>query len=178
MRLVAGEAGSLVLSAIVVAAALSTLNGTIFTGGRIYHAMGQDMPMLARIGGWSARGESPAGGILVQGLIALALVGLGAMTRNGFQAMVDYTAPVFWSFLFLVGLSLFVLRWREPDRDLPFRVTFYPVTPILFCATCLYMIYASLAYTGIGALFGVAVLVAGTPLLYFAGPRRRAAPAE
>jgi basic amino acid/polyamine antiporter, APA family len=178
MRLVAGEAGSLVLSAIVVAAALSTLNGTIFTGARIYHAMGQDVPVLAKIGGWSARGENPAGGILVQGLIALALVGLWSMTRNGFQAMVDYTAPVFWSFLFLVGLSLFILRWREPNRDLPFRVTFYPVTPILFCATCLYMIYASLTYTGIGALFGVAVLVAGTPLVFLAGSRRSAAPAE
>ena len=178
LRLVAGEAGSLILSVIVVAAALSTLNGTIFTGARIYHAMGQDLQVFARIGGWSARGQSPAGGVLVQGLIALALVGLGSMTRNGFQAMVDYTAPVFWSFLFLVGLSLFVLRWREPNRNLPFRVIFYPVTPILFCATCLYMIYASLTYTGIGALFGLAVLLAGTPLLFLAGSRQSAAPAE
>lgn len=178
MRMAAGEAGSLVLSAIVVAAALSTLNGTIFTGARTYHAMGQDMPLLARLGGWSERGENPASGVVVQGVIALALVGLGAMTRNGFQAMVDYTAPVFWSFLFLVGLSLFILRRREPDRDRPFCVPLYPLTPILFCATCLYMIYASLAYTGVGALFGVAVLIAGAPLVFLSGARRSAAPAE
>lgn len=178
MRLVAGETGSLVLSAIVVAAALSTLNATIFTGARVYHAMGQDMPVLARLGLWSDRGANPANAILAQGVIALALVGLGAMTRDGFQAMVDYTAPVFWSFLLLVGISLFVLRWREPDRDLPFRVTLYPVTPIVFCATCLYMIYASLAYTGVGALVGVAVLLAGTPLLLFTSAKKRAVPAE
>lgn len=178
MRLVVGETGSLVLSAIVVAAALSTLNATIFTGARVYHAMGQDLPLLARLGDWSRRGENPANALLLQGVIALTLVGLGAMTRDGFQAMVDYTAPVFWSFLLLVGVSLFVLRWREPDRDLPFRVSFYPVTPILFCATCLYMIYASLAYTGIGALVGVAVLVAGTPLLFLTGPDKGSVPAE
>jgi amino acid transporter len=178
MRLVAGEAGSLVVSAVVVAAALSTLNGTIFTGARTYHAIGQDMPLLARLGGWSARGDNPAAGVLVQGAIALALIGFGATSRNGFQAMVDYTAPVFWSFLLLVGLSLFILRWREPGRHRPFRVPGYPVTPILFCATCTYMIYASIAYTGIGALFGVAVLLAGAPLVLLSRARRRVAAAE
>ncbi len=151
MRLVAGEVGAILLSAIVVACALSTLNATIFTGARLYHAMGRDLPILGRLGVWSSRGENPVNGVLLQGAISLALVVFGASTRDGFQAMVDYTAPVFWSFLLLVGVSLFVLRWREPHRDIPFRVPLYPLTPLLFCATCLYLIYASIAYTGVGA---------------------------
>jgi hypothetical protein len=32
---------------------------------------------------------------------------------DGFAAMVEFTAPMFWSFLLLVGLALLVLRWRE-----------------------------------------------------------------
>jgi basic amino acid/polyamine antiporter, APA family len=178
MRLLAGDAGAIILSLIVISAALSTLNGTIFTGGRIYHAMGKDFQILAKLGTWNSRGENPANGILLQGVIALLLVALGATTRDGFQSMVDYTAPVFWTFLFLVGVSLFVLRWREPERDLPFRVPLYPLTPMLFCVTCIYMIYASMAYTGIGALFGVAVLLAGTPLLLFAPPKQELSAAE
>lgn len=172
MRAVAGEAGALMLSLVVVAAAFSTLNGTIFTGARVYYAMARDLPVLSQLGTWDERGHTPAKGLMLQGAVALALVAMGAATRNGFQAMVDYTAPVFWSFLFLTGLSLMVLRWREPGRPLPFRVPLYPLTPILFCLSCLYMLHASLAYTGVGALVGLAVIVAGTPLLLF-GQRDR-----
>jgi amino acid transporter len=43
--------------------------------------------------------------------------------------MVDYTAPVFWFFFLLSGVSLLVLRVREPEVSRPFRVPFYPLTP-------------------------------------------------
>lgn len=92
---------------------------------------------------------------------------MGAATRDGFQAMVDYTAPVFWGFLLLTGLAVFVLRQREPDRMLPYKVPLYPLTPILFCLTCAYMLHASLAYTGASSLIGLAVLALGALLLFF-----------
>jgi amino acid transporter len=103
----------------------------------------------------------------MQAAIALALFVLGAVTRDGFKAMVDYTAPVFWAFMLLLGIAVFVLRWREPDRVLPYKVPFYPITPLIFCLTCLYMLAASISYTGIAGLIGVAVLAAGTPILLF-----------
>jgi APA family basic amino acid/polyamine antiporter len=111
-------------------------------------------------------------------VIALALVLFGAATRDGFQAMVDYTAPVFWFFMLLVSGALFVLRRRDPDRPRPFHVPFYPVTPILFCLTCGYLLYSSLAYTGRGALIGVAVLILGAPLLMVGRSRSEAIAAE
>jgi basic amino acid/polyamine antiporter, APA family len=46
-------------------------------------------------------------------------------------------------------------------------VPFYPVTPIVFCVTCAYLLYSSLAYTGIGAFVGVVVLATGGLLLIF-----------
>lgn len=167
MRAAAGETGALMLSVVVVAAAFSTLNGTIFTGARVYYAMARDLPVLPQLGTWDERGHTPAKGLILQAAVALALVAMGAATRNGFQAMVDYTAPVFWFFLFLTGLSLMVLRWRDPGRDRPFRVPLYPLTPALFCLSCLYMLHASLTYTGVGALVGLAVIAAGAPLLLF-----------
>ena len=173
MRLVAGSSGAGLVSAAIIVAAISTLNATIFTGARGSAAMAEDILALARFGQWKARGATPANGLLLQAAIALALVGLGAMTQDGFRAMVDYTAPVFWGFLLLTGLALFVLRWRQPGRALPYRVPLYPITPILFCLTCAYMLHASVTYTGMGALVGLAVVAAGTPLLLL----RRRAPA-
>lgn len=165
MRRALGEPGVIVLAVAVACAALSTLNGTIYTGARVYHAVGRDLPDLAVLGIWDPAAQKPTTGLLVQGAISLVLVIFGAVSRGGFQAMVEYTAPVFWFFLFLVGVSLFVLRRREPERHRPFRVPLYPVTPALFCLTCAYLFYSSVAYTGLGALAGTAVLLAGLPLL-------------
>ncbi|GAA0798919.1 APC family permease [Cupriavidus gilardii] len=167
MRVVAGPIGERVVTAAIVVAAISTLNATIFTGSRVFYAMARDMTVMQWVGVWDGRGKTPANGQIAQGIIALALIAVGAITRDGFKAMVDYTAPVFWGFLLLVGCSLFVLRWRHPERALPYRVPLYPVTPIIFCLTCLYMLYASVAYTGAAALIGLAMLAAGAPILLF-----------
>ena len=68
----------------------------------------------------------------------------------------------------MVGLSVIVLRIRDSETARSFRVPLYPLTPILFCVSCLYMLQASLAYTGMGALVGVAVLLTGVPVLFAA----------
>src|SRR5690606_35977133 len=88
-----------------------------------------------------------------------------------FSTMVGYTAPVFWLFLGLSGVALMVLRARDPDTPRAFRVPLYPFTPLLFCGVCLYMLYSSLSYTGMGAIVGVVVLLAGVPLLLLARTR-------
>ena len=166
-RLAGGEFGVLLLTAGVAVAALSTLNGTLFTGARSLAALGEDLPPARRLGLWSARGSTPAAAVLAQGAAALTLVALGAATRTGFQAMVDYTAPVFWGFLLLVGLAFFVLRRREPDRPRPFRAP--AAAAALFTGACAYLLWSSLAYTGWGALLGVGVLALGLPLLLIKG---------
>ena len=165
MRAAFGDTGAHLLSLLVVAAALSSTNATIFTGARTSFALGRDFSLFRFLGHWEDDAKTPANALLVQGGIALALVGVGAWTRQGFESMVDYTAPVFWLFFGLAGASLFILRWLEPDVPRPFRVPLYPLTPILFCGACAYMLWSSLAYTGTGALLGVGVLLAGVPLL-------------
>lgn len=165
MRVAFGPTGATLMALLVCGSAISTLNATIFTGARVYYALGRDLPGLKFFGIWSARGENPANAFLLQGAIALALVVFGAFTRDGFRAMVEYTSPVFWLFMTLVAVSLFIFRRREPGRVLAYRVPLYPVTPLIFIATCLYMLYSSLTYAGSSAWIGAAVLLAGTPLL-------------
>lgn len=173
MRRVAGEIGATFVSALIAIAALGSMNATTFTGARSIYALGQDYRPLSVLGRWRAGGNTPANALLLQGCIALLLVLLGAWARDGFVTMVEYTAPVFWFFFLLVGLSLFVLRTQEPEIPRPFRVPLYPLTPLIFCVTCVYMLHSSLAYTGPGAIVGVGVLLAGVPLLLLARPRHR-----
>ena len=171
MRRAVGERGAQFVSLLVAIAALTSANATIITGARTNYALGRDFRLFRFLGRWREGGNTPANALLVQGAIALALIAAGTLARSGFASMVEYTAPVFWLFFFLTGLALIVLRFREPEVPRPFRVPLYPLTPLLFCAACLYMLQSSLAYTGAGALAGVAVLLVGIPVLLIA--RRR-----
>lgn len=160
-----GSKGAMFLSVLISLTALGSINGTMITGARTNYAWGQDVKLFNWLGNWNQKTNTPQNAFLVQGGMTLALLLLGTLTRRGFVTMVEYTAPVFWLFLLLVGLSLFILRAKEPEVDRPFRVPFYPLTPLLFCGTCLYLLAASLIDTGVGALVGIAVLLAGIPLL-------------
>lgn len=155
-----GPLGAAFIAALIAVAVLTSVNATIFTGARSANAVGQHMPALRWLGVWSRR-ATPGNALLAQAAIALALIAAGGYARKGFETIVEFTAPVFWLFLLLVGVALFVLRRREPGVDRPFRVPGYPLVPLLFCATSAYMLHASLAYTGKGAVVGVAVLALG-----------------
>jgi amino acid transporter len=170
MRRTWGDGGAAAISGIVAVAALTSANATTLTGARSACALGRSYAPLRWLGFWNLRRGTPTNAIIGQGAVALLLVIAGAFTRDGFRLAVEYTAPVFWGFMFLVGVGLFVLRAREPDASRPFRVPYYPVLPALFCVTSLYLLYASIAFTGLGALAGLAVLAGGALFLAFGAP--------
>ncbi|MEJ7613474.1 MAG: amino acid permease [Candidatus Fervidibacter sacchari] len=160
-----GDLGAKFISVLIAISALGAMNATIFTGARTNYAWGQDFKALRLLGVWHEQASTPVNALVVQGLISLGLVALGAATRKGFSTMVDYTAPVFWFFFLLTGLSLFILRNTDAETQRPFHTPLYPLTPLLFCVFCVYMLQSSLSYTGVGALVGVAVLLVGIPVL-------------
>ena len=161
MQRAVGAWGAVAVSFAVIVAALSSANATMITGARSNYALGRDVPLFGFLGDWNQDQHTPRAAFLLQGGIALLLVAFGALARSGFEAMVAYTAPVFWLILFGTGASLMVLRRREPITERPFRVPLYPVVPLLFCGVAAYMLYSSVAYAGRGALLGVAVMLAG-----------------
>lgn len=164
-----GPWGRRIVSAAVILAAFSSTNATVITGARSNYALGRDWSLFRFMGGWEDERNAPVAALLLQGGIALALVAFGAAQRSGFEAMVDYTAPVYWLILLLTGTSVVVLRRREPDAARPYRVPLYPVTPLLFCAAAAALVYSSVQYAGNGALVGLAVVAAGLPFLLASG---------
>lgn len=166
MRQALGEVGAVFISLLVAVSALGAINATILTGARTNYALAQDFSLFRFMRNWQYQKSTPSMAFLLQGAISLALVALGSITRNGFETMVDYTAPVFWFFFLLSGISLFILRMREPHISRPFQVPLYPWLPLLFCLVCGYLLYSSLAHTGVGAIVGVVAVICAIPLLY------------
>ncbi len=171
-----GSSGGLIVAVIVIVAALSTANATIITGARTNYAMGRDFKVLRYLGRWDGVNNTPANALLVQGIIAVLLVFLGAFTKEAVSTMVDYTAPVFWLFLLLTVSTIFIFRKNSDRQESSYRVPFYPFTPILFIAVCCYMLYSSLVFTGFGAILAIGILLLGIPILLWNNRQDQAEP--
>lgn len=187
MRHVAGDAGGRAISILVVACTLGAINGLILTGSRVCCAFGKDHRLFHGLSHWHARWRTPARAIVAQGVIALGLVCLVGTLRGqwmidqslvaiglrplpwqtyygGFETLVAGTAPVFWAFFLLTGISQVVLRWRDPQRYRPFVTPCYPIPTMVFVLTSLYMLYASVSYAKSLSLIGIVPLLLGVPL--------------
>jgi amino acid transporter len=189
MQKTVGPWGGKAISILVMISALGAINGLIFTGARVYAAIGAEHRLFALLGRWSQRADAPVWSLVAQGVVTLGLivkvgtesgrnaidatlqlVGLNGLPWDdyygGFNTLVAGTAPVFWLFFLLTGISLFVLRWKDADLPRVFTTPLYPLTPLVFCATCVYMLYSSLTYAGSLSLIGVVPLAVGLPLYW------------
>ena len=134
------------LGLFVAIAALTSINATMFVGARTNFAVGNDWKALRKLGQWQLDIGSPKQALILQALISIGLIALGTQEADGFSAMVEFTAPVFWGFLFLVGLALIWLRQTDKHTSRPFKVPLYPVLPLIFCAACAWLTYSSITY--------------------------------
>lgn len=188
-----GVVGGQAISVLVMISALGTVNGLIFTGSRIYSTLGEDYGLFAAWGRWHPRLGAPVAALVSQAAISLGLIVLVGTSKGralidrpltrlgldspdwgshgGFELLLKCTAPLFWVFFLLTGVSLFVLRFRHPERPRPFSVPLYPVIPLIFCANCAYMVYSGVLYARELGLVGGVLLLVGVPLYLVAGRR-------
>jgi len=141
-----GSWGGKAVSLLICISCLGAIHGMIFTGSRVYYAMGCEHRGFGWLGQWSGRFETPWSALLAQAAIAVALIVIFGDGQRGLEQLVVFTTPVFWIFFMLVAASVIVLRFRQPGRRRPFRVTWYPLPPVLFVLTCAFMLYQTLAY--------------------------------
>ncbi|HVK81389.1 MAG TPA: amino acid permease, partial [Verrucomicrobiae bacterium] len=118
----------------------------LFTGARLYYALGVQERAFAWLGQWNERRGTPLRALVLQTLVALVLIGVFGWSGNGFEHLVIFTTPVFWSFLLLVALAVIILRFKDPQTPRPFRLPLFPLEALLFVVASGAMIYASIAY--------------------------------
>jgi len=134
--------GGRMISTLVCISALGAVNGLIFTGARISYAMGAEHKTFKIFGKWHERTGTPVWALIVQGIIALTLI----LVFGSFIDTILYTAIAVYAFYLGTALAVIVLRFKEPGVERPYRVTGYPVTTLVFCAVCGFLIYSCLTY--------------------------------
>jgi basic amino acid/polyamine antiporter, APA family len=161
-----GHAAPALVAGLVCISALGAVNGLIFAGARISYAVGRDHRLFRFLGEWHEGRGTPVRALLAQGAISLLLV----LALGGFIESLIYTAAPVYLFYTATTFAVLVLRRKEPDVRRPFRVWGYPITPLVFCAVCMYLAYSAVKYKPAIALVALGLLLAGLPV--FAWSRR------
>ncbi|MBN1590065.1 MAG: amino acid permease [Pirellulales bacterium] len=154
--------GGRLLAALVCVSALGAMNGQIFAGARVSYALGTEHRPFGWLGLWNSRTGTPVVALAVQAFLAVGLI----VAFGSFEETILYTAAAVYSFYLATSLALIVLRRREPDVARPYRVTGYPVVPLVFAACCGFLIYKAFVYSPLWAGISAAILLAGLPIYW------------
>jgi APA family basic amino acid/polyamine antiporter len=169
-----GEAGAKLVGAVAALAALTSINATMIVAARTNYSVGTDWKLFAFLGRWSGQRDAPVAAYLATGGLSLALVLLAAANQGGVKFMVEFTAPVFWFFFLLTGIALFVLRFKEPNVARPYRVPLYPVLPMVFVATCAFLLHKSMEWALVNKAVQVALYVMAAGVVVWIAARLKA----
>ena len=161
--------GGRLVSALVCISALGAVNGLIFTGARITYAVGADHRAFRIFGKWDQSRGTPLRALLLQGILAVVLV----IALGSFVNAILYAAAAVYSFYLATTVAVIVLRWKDPEVERPYRVTGYPVTPLLFCAVCGFLIYGAFDYKPVISTVAMCVILLGVPIYWLTKERSR-----
>ncbi len=161
------------ISIIICLSALGAVNGLIFTGARISYAVGAGHRSFRALGTWSPRYGTPVRALIVQGCLSVAIL----LLAGSFIETILYTAPVVWLFFLATGISVFILRKKEPHIVRPYKISGFPVTVVIFSAACVFMCYSSVTYAlamkPVGLIVVLSVFVSGIPVYWLTDKRAR-----
>ena len=193
-KVLLGPAGAWVAAMCVMVSTFGALNSNLLCGPRIYFAMARDRLFPAAIRQVHPRFQTPANAILAQTAWSLvlvliayawtmpaaaapttpvvaasaaepaALIEMPKAPADAFDTLTDFVifgGSIFYAMA--VG-AVFVLRWKMPNLDRPYRTWGYPITPALyllaFAAALISMLVTKWAQTAFGSTLIVAGVVA------------------
>ena len=156
-----GVRASNVFSVLLGLTFLATVSAFIITGPRVYYAMARDGLFPSIAGRTSLRAGVPTHAMVLQSVCAVVI--LFAMD---FQDLYQYAAVGLSLFALLFIGAVYVLRWRRPEMERPFRVPGYPVVPAIFMAVTLFMAVFAFQQWRRPSLLSVGSILLGIPVYY------------
>jgi APA family basic amino acid/polyamine antiporter len=168
VALVLGRVGASIVSAGMALSMLVTLNGTIMSGARVPFAVARDGYFFRALAEVHPRFHTPSVAIVVQGVLSILLLLVGA----NFRQLFSLTIFAEWLFYMIAGSTVFVFRQRQPNAVRPYRMWGYPFVPIVFVAVAAILLAYTFKNDWPSSGYGLIVILAGIPVfLYFS--RRR-----
>jgi APA family basic amino acid/polyamine antiporter len=147
-----GDLGSRILTLCVLLCVAGGLMALTMAAPRVYYAMARDGMFFAPFGRLHPRFGTPANAVLLQTVMALLILSLGAFDR--------ILSFIIFSAILFLALSVSTL-FRLPNKV---RHWWFPAAPVLFLLGCGLIDAMILMHDPIPALIGLAIVLCGDPV--------------
>ena len=155
-----GSAMGLLLALLLI----STISAMILAGPRVLHRIGQDYPRFAPLA------RENGDGIPVTAIILQSGTALLFLWTASFEQILVFSGATMALNTFATVLGLFILRWRQPQLPRPFRVTLYPLTPLIFLGITGWTLTYVVLQRPIEALISTAIVASGGVFYWLVRP--------
>lgn len=166
-----GQPGVVLVALTVMVSTFGTLNGSLLTSPRIFFAMADDGLFFRKVASVHPQWQTPWVAI---GLAAV--LGVGFVLLRSFEQLADAFVTAIIPFYALGVAALFPLRRRADFRP-TFRVPLYPVVPLLFVISTVYLLVNAIIDPSSrwATLVTLGIVAIGVPVFYFTVGRARPA---
>jgi APA family basic amino acid/polyamine antiporter len=167
--------GALIMAIAIMVSTFGCNNGLILAGARAYYAMARDGLFFRKVGELN-KFHVPAWGLVVQGIWAGVLVlprtvktdAAGKVTGYGnlYGNLLDYVISAALIFYILTIIGIFVLRWKRPDAERPYKAFGYPIVPALYVIGASVILAVLFIYQTATTWPGLIIVLSGVPVYF------------
>jgi APA family basic amino acid/polyamine antiporter len=168
-------AGATIMAVAIMISTFGCNNGLILAGARAYYAMARDGLFFRRVAELN-KNHVPAWGLIIQGLWAGILVlprtvktdasGNVVGYGNLYGSLLDYVISAALIFYILTIAGVFLLRWRRPEAERPYKAFGYPVVPILYIIGASLILIVLFIYQPATTWPGLFIVLTGVPIYF------------
>ena len=153
-----GPAGAIVIAIAILISGFGCNNGLILSGARVYYAMSKDRLFFKSVGKVN-KFHAPAAALVVQCIWAAVLCLSGTYSQ-----LLDFLIFAVLIFYILTLSGLFILRWKRPDMERPYRAFGYPFLPALYLVMAVFIEIQLLRYKPQYTWPGLIIVLLGVPV--------------
>jgi APA family basic amino acid/polyamine antiporter len=168
-------AGATIMAVAIMVSTFGCNNGLILAGARAYYAMARDGLFFRRVSELNKH-SVPAWGLIIQGIWAGILVlprtvktdAAGNVTGYGnlYGNLLDYVISAALIFYILTIAGLFLLRWKRPDAERPYKAWGYPIVPALYIVGAALILCVLFVYQTATTWPGLLIVISGVPIYF------------
>jgi len=163
-----GDLGGKFTGLVLASLLISTVSAMTIAGPRVLQVIGEDFKAL----GFLARKNEdgiPTRAIYIQSTLAVIFI-----LVSDFESILVFAGFTLALNSFATVLSVFVLRWQQPDLPRPYRTFLYPITPLIYLSLTGWTLWFVLMNRPIEGLFGIGIIGSGLAVYFLSRARSHA----
>ena len=157
---IVGPSGALLVAIAVMISTFGCNNGLILAGARVYYAMAKDGLFFKSVGSVN-RHSTPSVALWVQCIWAC-----GLCLSGTYAQLLDFLVFAVVMFYMLTIFGLFILRFRRPAMERPYRVVGYPAVPAAYLLLASIIEVQLLRYKPQYTWPGLFIILSGVPVYW------------